>query len=432
VEQIDGCIRAAHDPNQDTEVYLGRQPILNRAGALSGYELLFRGSLENRAVIDDADRATARVLRGVLGEFGVCSVLNGHIGFVNVGRGLLMSDTVEAIPRERFVLEILEDLEFDESLVTRCHFLREAGYRFALDDVSPDLLVPQSLLEIVDIVKIDMRSTPDTAFSSLVARFRQSGKTVLAEKVETHQDFRIAASSGCELFQGYFFSRGQVLNMRATHRPSASLMRLLALLMGDPDIREIEDALKAHPDIVMHVLRIAKSGRNGPRHRTDSIRGAIQLVGTGQIARWIQLLAYAGERSAHSHSTIASNPLVQLVAVRARFMELAASHIVTGEREGRELASMASLTGMLSLMHVVFEIPCSSLLDQLQVHPSIRAAIERWEGALGALLAIAEAIEIQDESALAVLTAQWLSVDRSTISDLQLAAERWAHQWSTS
>ena len=413
------------DPITAADIYLGRQPILNRGRSLSAYEILFRDGVGNHAVVGDADHATAQVLTRTLGEFGVFNVLNGSLGFVNVGRGVLLSEFLETLPTDSFVIEILEDVDIDDAVLERCHALQKAGYRLALDDVSPDRQIPAALLEMIDIVKIDMLLTPPEELVELITFFKQRGKTVLAEKVETLEDFRRASNLGCDLFQGYFFARPEVLSLKKTGGSPTSLLRLLNLLNGDPSMQELEDALKLNPDIVVHVFRLANAAKLGARRHIDTLRDAILLVGTAQIARWVQLLVYAQG----SDVPLQANPLVQLVGARARFMELAADVIGESEAGKHGFVSSACLVGVLSLMHVMFQITCSDLLDQLQINEPIRAAIERREGPLGALLVLAEAVEIQNETTLVQLGLRWPSLDRRAVAELQMNAARWVAQW---
>ena len=113
------------DPITAADIYLGRQPILNRGRSLSAYEILFRDGIGNHAVVGDADHATAQVLTRTLGEFGVFNVLNGSLGFVNVGRGVLLSEFLETLPTDSFVIEILEDVDIDDAVLERCHALQK-------------------------------------------------------------------------------------------------------------------------------------------------------------------------------------------------------------------------------------------------------------------------------------------------------------------
>jgi c-di-GMP-related signal transduction protein len=403
------------------DIYLGRQPIVDRSGALTGYELLFRRNVAGVADVTDGDQASAQVMADTLAGFGIARVLNGHPGFLNVGPGLLMSETLKALPTDGFVLEILENVVLDDAAIARCHALHAAGYRLALDDVSPQRAVPERLLGAIDIVKVDLAVTPAAALPGLIGRFRRAGKTVLAEKVETREAFQRTALLGCELFQGYFFARPEVLASRKPRGSQMPLLRLLKVLSGEPELDALEEALKANPDIVMQVFRFANAAGVGAREPIHTLREAILRVGTMRITRLAQLLLYAQG----CNMPLRANPLLQLVGTRARLMELAALRIAAGEPDAKEMAARAFLAGMLSLAHVLLQCDSALLLEQLQISPVIRSAIERREGRLSELLAFAEAVEAQEEETLEICTSKWPVLDRGTIVELGINAAHW-------
>jgi c-di-GMP-related signal transduction protein len=178
-------------------VYLGRQPILERSGALNGFELLSRMT----------PMPPCRVIARLIGDMGLRAALGDHTGYVNVDRTVLMSGMVQLLPPERFVLEILETVTFDEALFRRCNDLRHAGFRLALDDVSQVSARLLEFLPCVDIVKIDFIECPRERLAELIGTVRQHGKVSIAEKVETPEDHDAAMRAGFELFQGYLRNR---------------------------------------------------------------------------------------------------------------------------------------------------------------------------------------------------------------------------------
>ncbi|SEA85123.1 EAL and HDOD domain-containing protein [Paraburkholderia sartisoli] len=366
--------------------FLARQPILDRSGALFAYELLFRSGEQNFAQVSSDDEATAHVVARTIGGLGVPAVLGEHRGYVNIGRDLLFDDMIHVMSPERFVLEILETVRFDASVLRRLIQLRRAGFQIALDDVvelSGELV---RVLPHADIVKIDFLQTDRAKLPELVSTIRRFGKTLVAEKVETREDFALASELGFDLFQGYFFARPQVL---AAPRPKSSreaLLRLLALLSREPDINEIEEELKRNPNVVVQLLRLANSSAFGLGREISSLRQAITATGTRQIARWTQLLLYADGRDLPWRS----DPLVQLGRTRSRFMELAGNRLHPSDDR---FADAAFMTGVFSLVHVVVDSTPECTLDRLGLAPQIRDAIVNHAGPLGTLLRITEAIE---------------------------------------
>jgi c-di-GMP-related signal transduction protein len=402
-------------------VYLGRQPIIDRKGALHAYELLFRDGPDNRARIFDDVQATAHVVARTVGELGLSAVLGDHRGFVNMNRDLLFDDIVHIMPPDRFVLEILETVTFDARLFKRCEQLRAAGFQFALDDVVSLTEPLHEALPYVDYVKVDFLAADRAHLPQLTDALKMHGKTLVAEKIETHQDFDEASQLGFDFFQGYFFARPQVLVTRRSNPSRTALLRLLAVLSGEPDIAELEAELKLNPNVVVQLLRLANSSAFKLGRAVSSLREAIAATGTRQISRWTQLLLYADGR----HLPWRSDPLVHLVGTRARFMELAARELRSSDED---FADAAFMTGIFSLVHVVVDLPPAEIMELLKLSKPICDAIVDGSGPLGALLRISQAAERGDAPELDSSTgasAEFAVLTPAVLARLQVEAATW-------
>ncbi|KND59300.1 putative signal transduction protein [Candidatus Burkholderia verschuerenii] len=414
-------LKHARDDSRSESVYVGRQPILDCCGAVVAYELLFRDSPDNHARVHDDVQATAHVVARTMGEIGVPAVLGNSPGFVNMSRELLFDDIVHLMHPERFVLELLETIEFDETLLERCAQLRRAGFRFALDDVTTldDRLL--AVLPYVDIVKVDLLGMDRARLPELARAVKRHGKKLLVEKVESVEEFQRAKRLGFEYFQGYFFARPQVLSVRRASPARSSLLRLLSVLASDPGMSELETELKRNPDIVVQLMRLANSGAFSRGRRIGSLREAIAAAGTRQLTSWTQLLLYAEGRNLPWRT----DPLLQLVGTRARFMEQAA-RVLSDSNES--FADAAYMTGIFSLVHIVLDMQPAEILDKLALAAPIRSAILDGEGALGALLGIAQAAERGDLNAIHAAREVQPGLDALTpaeLAKLQVEAASW-------
>jgi c-di-GMP-related signal transduction protein len=198
-------------PSHASEVFLGRQPILDRQKRLVAYELLYRGEGSDEAAVTDDAKATAQVLKHTFHELGVARVLGACRGFVNVDAEALMSRHIERLPTDRVVLEVLETVVIDEPLVRRCRDLKRRGFRFALDDFCRYEERFEPLLALVNIVKIDILQLERQALGRLVRRLKTCPARLLAEKVDTIERARQCLALGFDLFQGFFFGRPALL-----------------------------------------------------------------------------------------------------------------------------------------------------------------------------------------------------------------------------
>ncbi|MGN6316274.1 EAL and HDOD domain-containing protein [Trinickia sp.] len=404
-------------------LYLGRQPILTRAGTLAAYELLFRGGNINRALIDDDAQATARVVVNAMCSIGVSATLGSHQGYINVCREMLFDDAVLLLPPERFVLEILETVHVDASVIERIDLLRRVGFCVALDDIVDlsDELISQ--LPHIDIVKVDFLHADRARLPALAEAVRAAGKTLVAEKIETRDDYALARQLGFDLFQGYFFARPQVLSARRGDPSRQSLLRMLALIASDAPLTELEFELKRSPDVVTQLLRLVNSSAYGFGRRIASVREAILAAGTRQIARWAQLLLYASSGDASWRT----DPLAQLAGARSRFMELAASRV---RPDDERFGDAAFMTGVFSLVHVLLgEAAPADALVPIGLVAEISDAIAHRVGLLGALLTIAEAAEAgkQGQGACTACGAhpELAALTPAVVAEINLLAAAW-------
>lgn len=402
---------------RESELILGRQPIVDTAGSLVAFELLFRQSGDGPAAERPDDlHASSHVIARVLADIGVTASLGRFTGYVNADRALLMSEMVELLPPERFVLEILETTEIDLELAERILALGDRGYRFALDDVASDDDARLQRLALVDIVKIDLVSEP-SQWMDLARQLKPRVGTLLAEKVETHEQFRQAQAAGFDLFQGFFFAKPQLLHSRRIRSPAHDVIRLVSMLDQDPDIDEVASELRRHPALFRPILRQVNSCAAGLSRRIDSIATAIALVGLRQVARLAQLLLYADGEGTPAHD----DPLVQQVGLRARTMELLAGR---WRPDDPRLGDQAFLTGVMSRLDALFGTTLEQALADLPLATSVREALLDRSGRLGQLLSVCEARERADVAALEALCAA-MGVDVADTARAEIEAAAW-------
>ncbi len=259
--------------------YLARQPILDSRFNLSGYEILFRGGLDNRYSCADSDSASSKVLNDILVVFNLDSLLAGKKAFVNVTRRLLVEDLCLFLPPDRLVVEILETVEPDNEVIAACHRLKRQGYMLALDDYveRPDY---EPLLAVADIVKVDFRTTLPEERRRLASRLQPRGIQLLAEKVENNRELEEAKSLGYTLFQGYFFSRPEVVRRRDLPAFKVNYLRFLSELNKPViDFDHLERVMKREASLAIKLLHYLNSATFGWQDEVKSIKHALVLLG---------------------------------------------------------------------------------------------------------------------------------------------------------
>lgn len=401
------------------QLFLGRQPILDRDQRLFAYELLFRNGQHNAAIVTDGVRATATVIANAFGELGVEAALGDCRGFINVDEEFLFSDLLELLPRHAVVLEILETVPPTADVIARCKVLKASGFTLALDDVIQ--LAPEfaELLALVDIVKIDIQPLSKIELLQLVSKLKPSGKQLLAEKVDSREQMEQCLKLGFSLFQGYYFAKPTIIAGKKLDHSQLSLMKLMNLLLADADTSELETALKPEPGLTVNLLRMTNSVGSGAKVNITSLGHAITVLGRRQLQRWLQLLVFTSGKQSGS-----ANPLLTLAATRGRLMELLAGEIAPGDNA---VADQAFMAGIMSLMPALMGVTIEDIIAPLSLSEEVRHALCDGSGTLGSLLHIAESSETGDLRLLAESLKNLPTVNLKALNRAQTQALQWAN-----
>jgi EAL and modified HD-GYP domain-containing signal transduction protein len=403
------------------DIYLARQPIVDARRDLVGYELLFRSAPRDVASYDDSVLATSTVIANAFSDIGLAEVVGAVDGYINVDTEFLFSELVEALPPDRIVLELLEQRALDQPTEDRCRDLRKRGYRIALDGFVGNLDERDKLLPHVDMVKIDFQKIDPLLMPLIVKMVRRFSVKIVAEKVETPAQFEQAKTLGVDLFQGFHFARPELLSAKRAKPAKLALLRLLSLALGDAEIPEIENEFKHHPSLSLNLLRLVNSAAFAHRQQITSMRHALVLLGRRQLRVWLQLLLYTADRGNAS----LSSPLLQLAAVRGKLMELLASR---NPQPRNEMTELAFITGILSLMNVLLEMPYEDILKHLSLPDPVERALIRRNGEIADLLTLTEGLERDELDAVTTSLKKVQGVAPADLAGLQLQAFQWANE----
>jgi EAL and modified HD-GYP domain-containing signal transduction protein len=397
---------------------IGRQPILNRNEQICAYELLFRSAQSlDAAAVNDASQATANVILNTLSGFGVRQILGKHRGFINLEFDILMSDSLELLPKDLVVLELLETIEVTPVLFERCRELKEKGFTLALDDhvFSP---VYEELYQIVDIVKVDLFVTPVETLGPTLERYRRYPFKLLAEKVETKDEFLRCLDLGFDYFQGYYFAKPALIEKKKIDEGGVALLKLMRHLSDDADIGEIEKIFRSNPGLTYKLLLLVNSVSFAGLQKIKTVRHALSMLGRSHIKRWVQLALFATDGSQNT-----DNPLMEMAAVRGSLMEQMAT-ACPQLRGIKEAPDQAFMTGILSLLEAIYDIPIQKISEELNLSDDVQQALTSRTGIYGNLLDMAEALEQADFIKVSELIGP-LAIPYDIVIEAQLKAFNW-------
>lgn len=380
-------------------VLMARQPIFDIRQRVVAYELLYRNEDGiNPLPLISGDQASSRVILHSYTSIADAGDLRTLPAFINFSQQMLEADTLPSLSPREIVIEILEDCQPTPSLIAAARRLREAGFRLALDDFSySEAFDP--LLEIADIVKLDIRAQSPAQLQAMIPLLRRFNVTLLAEKVETRDEYELCKSLGCELFQGYFFSKPELLKGHKAAGSKLIMCQLLGLL-GQPEVgfEQLNALLSRDPALTYKLLRLTHSAAFGLQHKIASLQDALVYLGLNELKRWASLMILADEHDKPSE-------LMRQILLTARFCELLATEADYADVEPGE----AFMAGLLLHLDALLNQDLASLLTQVSVTERIEQALTLRAGQLGQLL----------DQVHAFVHGDWENTDRALSARMQ-------------
>ncbi len=398
------------------QVFVARQPIFDRMRRVIAYELLFRSGLENMFKGTNGDTASQRVISSGIHIFGFSSLTGGKPAFINFTKQLLLSGVALVLPPKQVVVEVLETVEPEDDVISACRELKRHHYLLALDDF---VLRPsyEPLVELADIIKVDFLQVKGEERKILAQKFGKKGIRMLAEKVETHEDFSEALQAGYSYFQGFFFCKPEIIPGREIPSHKLTYLRLMQELnREDLDFSQVEAILKSDASLSFKLLRYINSAAIGLRYPVTSLRQAMILLGEQNLRRWA-ILALAA-------SMLEDKPQELLITgvVRGRFCELVC------QRLGLNVVGVDSfLIGLLSVLDTLLDRPLSELLEDLPVAADIKDALLGRPTTLGTVHKLVLSYEQAQWEEVSNLTKQ-LSLKEEELPLLYGQAVSWTDQ----
>ena len=394
---------------------MARQPILSVDEKVFGYELLFRNGIEDFFSGSDLDAASRSTLNTSM-LLGLDVLCDGRRAFINCTRDILLKEYITLLPSGQAVVEILETVPADDLVVAACQRLKGAGYMIALDDFG--VSDPhEALTDLADIIKVDLRATSAADAAAMVKRYGPWRCRMLAEKVETREEFVAAKKAGFIYFQGNFFRRPEVLTAHEIPANRVNYLRMLtAVSKPELDVREIENTVKSEASLCYRLLRYLNSAAFGFANEIHSVRHALAILGEREVRRWIRLVATLGAGQGKS------DDLVLSALVRARFCELLSPKIPHGDSD-------LFLMGLLSLMDVILELPMSQVLDNVPIDQETKSVLLGGASRLRPFYQLMLAQESGEWKTASELTSQ-LHLNDSDVTGCPWQAMQWAREVS--
>jgi len=394
---------------------LARQPIFDEKLGVAAYELLFRNSEINSADPSNEDQATSQVLLSAFSENDISQLTGMVPGFVNFTKNLLLSDI--PFDRKQLVIEVLEDITDSEEIINALSQLKDEGYTIALDDFIYSV-EKSELIKLCDIIKVDLRAYENkNAFLLDVKRIQKTKKRMLAEKVETHEEFELCKQLGFELFQGYFFAKPQLVKSKQLSYNKEVVLSLISRLQDvNVSIDALEEILVRDPELTYKLLKLVNSAAYTRGRKLKSVKQALTWLGLKKVKSWVILL---------SLSQLDDKPveLTNTALIRAKTCELLGAHIKDENPENY------FTTGMLSCLPAFMDMTMPDLLEKIPLISEIKEALLYYKGYQGFILATVMAHEYGWWEKINWKILQKLNIKEHHLSDFYREAVTWSNDF---
>ena len=348
------------------EAFIGRQAILDQKKNVYAYEILFRSGLKNAFDPSlDGNVATQSVMVNTMLDFGMKKLVSDKKAFINFTEKNLLNRAPQLLPADSIVVEILETVQPTPAILEAVQELKDEGYKIALDDF---VLLPgyEPLIDMADIIKVDFRITEDPEERKRLREILPGHVRLLAEKIETEEEFHQALEYGYVLFQGYFFCKPVVLHKKKLTSNALSQIRLLKEVnRQDFDFSAIINVISSDTNLVHKLLTYINSVGIGLTYHISNLRQAAVLLGSGGIRRWVTLI------SLQTFSEDKPPELFTISLLRAKFCELIAHEIKRPDLT----PDTGFLLGMFSLLDVLLSQPMEEVLKEVGLSSELNAAL---------------------------------------------------------
>ncbi|MCG3083254.1 EAL domain-containing protein [Anoxybacillus sp. LAT_35] len=382
------------------DIYVGRQPILNRNDKVIGYELFYRSGEQNFYNAIDGDRATIDVLINSFMNIGIERLTNGGRCFINFTETLLKRGVPFHFPKHLIVVEILESIPYSSHLLHICKQLKERGYVIALDDfIFSEQYIP--LLPYVDIIKIDFsKQTNYRDFKPYIEKYRIQ---LLAEKIETKEQLQHSKNEGFSYFQGYFFSKPIVVKEKSLPKiPYISKLNLIKQMnQNGLNFDEIVQTIENDPTLTYRLLKTVNSFFLSKTSKIKSIRHAAILLGTNHLKSWSTVLTLQEPNEPFKNEIIVNS------LIRAKTLEQLAYLIHLSDEK-----DILFFMGICSSLHLLLQRPLQEILQELHIDEAIQQGLNGQPCTYSTLYHLVIALETNDISKLKEITTT-LNIDLS-------------------
>ncbi len=355
------------------DIFVARQPIFDQYQKVIGYEILHRSGPDNHFIktseygVDE----TEEVIMNSFLVIGLQTLTRGKRAFINFPMQSLIKQAPTLLPNNTVVIEVLSDYLVDGEVIEALEHLKGKGYILALDDFvfRPDMI---PILDLMDIVKVCFLSHNSKERKDIAKLMRYKDARLLAEKIETMEDFEEAKELGYTYFQGHFFARPLLLKGKDIEAFNPTLLELLKEVnQKEIHYEKLESLIKRDVSLSYKLLRYINSLSFGLMSEVHSIRHAISYLGQNGLKKWLSIM------SLRRFGKGKANELFVSAVCRASFCEAMATQVNLDNKRGDLF-----LVGLFSHLDAFLDQPMNKIIEQLPVSKEVKDALAGESGVM--------------------------------------------------
>lgn len=399
------------------DVFVARQPIFNRDKEIVAYELLYRNSLKN--FFDpsvSSSKATSILITNSHINIGMDNLVEDKYAFINFDSTLINNDIPSLLNKDSVVIEVLEDVKPDRVFLSNLLALKKQGYKLALDDFTLDYPY-QNTIPLYDIIKVDFMLAGLDGAKKIMDKYKNGKRKFLAEKIETVSEFNTALDMGYDYFQGFFFSKPEIIQGKAATSINMQFLKLKEEInKNEVDFNNISKIIESDIGLSYKLLRLVNSF--SLNSQVSSIRHALAILGVKEIEKWLNFIMIS------DFVADGADEVVRLSIIRSRFAELIAEH-----SNQPQMKYQASLVGLFSMIDVVMGKPFDKIFKEIPMSQHVKDAItNKPTSPLYDMFQVVLSYEKADWDTLDNYTSKLL-LNSSEIPDLYFESVSWANKY---
>jgi EAL and modified HD-GYP domain-containing signal transduction protein len=366
------------------KLYISKQKIFDTKNRVFAYELLFKDSFDTPQKISNNIKKTSQLIVNSISGDEIDKLLEKNIlAFIDIDENTLERGILDILDKNRFVLNISANIELQEQILTKIIQYKKRGFKISLEyfDSSTKMIIKfQKLFNYIDFLKMDILTSEQENLEKIVQKFKGTHIKLLAQNIETKNDYIKYLKIGFDYFQGYYLDKPQMMELNQQKEPTqVIILQLINIIKQDKDdSQRLENFIKQQPDLSFKLIQFFNN-LNKLDTKITSLKQVITLMGRNQLLRWLIVYLYS-----EVSTNPASETLLELAIKRAKSMEKEA------DIKDKDKAYIA---GMFSMLDSIFETDIKELMKKVEMDKDIVDCVVHKKGRFASSLMRAEIAE---------------------------------------